>query len=406
MRVNKLTALLLSLAFLGCNKDKDPTPSPKVEVKDITFNFRLDPMPAATEKFELIVSQKDGEVLLDTLLAPRTAHALSLKSADDKFNITTIYSDPATNKYALRTYIQVNPDNWHIDENISYSEWGETERATIHYTNAPYWDGIQFTGKQGGTFGATYSGGSIILKYQRLLPTDLTYLLLPESGKYIFAEITSPETHVDFSHASTAVKRRYTKPAGATDFISILFGYTKAGDYRKTMTLTLSGPGSDYDLQFPTTMIEEFETRLLYTDAEGYRHTYVHNGATVPTEMPFIAKSDFTVTKYEANDFQIKFGENKPNSYTMVWNSEDTNLDGKWNIYLSAAETAFKPKDFLEKLNAKSLKGKSLAGLSLNSLTSYQAKDYTHQSMQDYYNTPELYLKKALREYRTIQRYY
>lgn len=298
--------------------------------------------------------------------------------------------------------MQVNSDNWHIDERMSRKVWDETEQATIIYANTPHdWD-TQFAGKQnnGGHF--SWRNGNLIVEYSRLLPTDLTYLLVPSLGKYIFAEVNSPETHVDFSNAETAVKRKYNKPAGVTDFTSVLYGYTKAGDYSKTMMLTLSGPGDDYDLQFPTTVIEEFQVMLLYTDAEGYRHSYTHSGPTVPAEMPFIPKSGFTVTKSEANDFQIQFGEDKPTTYTMLWQSSD--LGASWHIYSSPEETAFKPKDFLENLGTISLKGKNVSEFAIKSLSSYKAANYSHQSMSDYNNNPEAYLRKDLREYREIKK--
>jgi hypothetical protein len=382
-----------------------PTPQPDPQVKAVPFSFRLDPQPEGTEDFELIVSQKDGEVLLDTLIAARTEHGLTVKSADTKFDVTTIYSDPATSKYSMRTYVQVNPDNWHIDERISRTVWGEKEQATIYYTNVPgSLDNLQFTGKQSAGAGYSYSGGNLRLNYDRLLPTDLAYLLLPESGKYIFTEVTSPETHVDFSNANTAVKRKYNKPAGVSKFVSILYGYTEAGDYSKTMILTLanSSPDLDYDLQYPTTVIKEFQLNLSYTDAEGYRHSYFNSGPTVPTEMPFIPKSDFTVTKSEANDFQITFGEDKPTTYTMLWESGD--LNANWRIFSSPEETSFKPKEFLENLSTVSLEGKSVSGFTIKSLFSYKAEGYTHQSMNDYNNNPEAYLRKELRESREIRK--
>lgn len=149
-------------------------------------------------------------------------------------------------------------------------------------------------------------------------------------------------------------------------------------------------------------MIKEFELSLFYKDAEGYRHTYYHSGASVPTEMPFIPKSDFTVTKAELNDFQIKFAEDKPTTYTMLWESGD--LHASWRIFSSPEETAFKPKDFLENLGTVSLEGKSVSGFTIKNLSSYKAEGYNHQSMNDYNNNPEAYLRKDLREYREIRK--
>lgn len=211
-------------------------------MKAVSFNFRFDPSPEETEIIELIVSQKDGEVLLDTLIAARKEHALVVKSVDTKFDVTTVYSDPATSKYSMRTYVQVNPDNWHINERIKLIELGETEPATLYYDNIPYWWDMQFATKQNWDYSARDSeqGAGLIVEYDRLLPTDLVYLLLPYIGEYIFTEVTSPKTHVNFLGASKAVKRKYNRPAGVTEFGSFLNGYTKAGDYSKPMKLYFS----------------------------------------------------------------------------------------------------------------------------------------------------------------------
>ncbi|WP_162055955.1 hypothetical protein [Pontibacter pamirensis] len=397
---------LLFLQVLTSCKDgeDDPTPQLEPQIPSVSFNFRLDPQPEGTEEYELVVSQKDGEVLLDTVIAARTEHTLKVKSADTKFDVTTIYSNPADSKHAIRTYVQVNPDNWHIDERISRTVWSETVPATITYANIPYDGDTRFAAKQntGTTFSWPYSTGSLRVSYSRLLPTDLTYLLVPSLGKYIFAEVTSPETHVDFSNAITAEARKYTWPTGVTNRASVLLGYTKAGDYSKTMILYLQNrrPEDTYDVLFPTTVIEEFESILNYTDADGYRHNYVKSGTTVPTEMPFIPKSDFTVTKSEANDFQIQFAENKPTTYTMLWESGE--LNASWRIFASPEETGFKPEDFLENLSAVFLEGKNLGGFALKNLISQKAEGYSHQSINDYNNTPEAYLRKELREYRGI----
>jgi hypothetical protein len=321
----------------------------------------------------LIVLQKDGKVLLDTLLATSKDHALKVRSDDAKFDFTTIYPDPAISRYYIDTYVQVSKDKWHLNKSSVPVSWGETELATIDYSNIPYDMLFHFESIQISEWGSSWSNNNQTIQYNRLLPTDLVYMLLPKHRKYMFTEVTSTKTYVDFSKASTAGIRKYTKPAGVTNFSSLLFGYRKAGDRTSRMLLYLPLlPSEEYDFQFPTTVIEEFDLSLSYTDAEGYHHKYSHTGKTIPAEMNFAAKSDFKVTKSEVNDFQITFGEDKPSSYSTFWEA-DADLKAHWNIYFSPEETAFQPKTYLEGLKAEWLAGKDLSSITLHSVYSQKA---------------------------------
>jgi hypothetical protein len=411
MNIRYLFPLLLFLALSSCKEEKD-NPAPQVDAKAVSFNFRLDPLPEETKDFELIISQKDGQVLLDTMLQARTKHELKVNSEDTKFNVTTIYSNPATKKYSMRTYVQVNPDNWHIDDGIYIKTEEQPLNTTIYYNNAissthnPSDAFVHFGAKQVQLFRFSFHGkntDAVKIEYGRSFETDLAYLLLADQGKYIFAEVTSPEAHVDFSNAGTAIKRKYNRPAGVPPLTSVLFGYTKAGDYSNPITLYLTSRNpEEYDLQFPQTMIEEFELMLSYMEFRGYIHQYWHVGSTVPKEMALLPKSDFTVTKSLLNDFQVEFSEDKPSTYDLLWWSRTANLNADWQVFLSPEETAFNMEGFIEKLSAASLKGKTLSDFRLYRVMSQTAKDYTHQSMHDYLNNPQAYLRKELRQYRRI----
>ncbi|WP_162054555.1 hypothetical protein [Pontibacter pamirensis] len=409
-RLSGLTAALslLLLFSSACDKEKDAEPAPQPEAKENSFNFRFDPHPEGTEEFELIVSQKDGKVLIDTLIAARVHHELKVKSNDTKLNITTMYVEPIRQRTEIRTYVQVNPDNWHIDERVEESAKNEPEQSYVNYSNVPPYTNTEiiFSGKQTGGWGAEYNGNSRILRvqYNRRFPTDLTYLLLPELGKYIYAEVTSPETDIDFSGAATAAKHVYNKPAGVKNAYSEVYGYTNAGEYSKWTMLYYGNGAHDYDLLFPPVGMEEFQTTYRYTDAEGYSHLYRNFGTSIPADMGFLAESGFTVTRNEFGNFQIMFGEDKPSAYKILGYSQSLNT--VWHIMLSPEETAFKAKSFLEGLGAETLKGKDLSTFSLVQLSTLNAKGYTHQTMHDYLNNPEAYRKRELKQYREISKYF
>lgn len=410
MRTKFILGLLLVTTLFGC--DEENTPMPDQTISDFNFSFRYDPVQENVKEYELLVSQKDGKVLLDTLIATRTKHALKVKSNDSKLNVTLITLDEANkNRYAIRTYTQVNPDNWHIIDGFSTVVKDETVNGEIRYTNIPYESRAFFRTKQSNWTGLSWpkpADNYLIALYLRVQPTDLAYLLLPSHGKYMFTEVTSGLMTVDFSNASTSTKRKYNRPSNISKFRTFLYGYPKAGDYTKQQELFMSDhmPSDEYDLQFPSTVIEEFELDVYYTDADGYQHRYNYIGSDVPETMPFASKSNFMVNKLDFNDFQVTFTEDKPSTYFTYWISTDANLNASWYIYSSPEETSYNPKQILEDLKPKLLTGKILPPFKLSSVQTHKAKDYTHPTYYDYYGNPEARAKKALREAQYIGKTY
>ncbi|WP_242917814.1 hypothetical protein [Pontibacter liquoris] len=364
MRLKPFLSILLLTLLLGCDTEKEsaPVPEPTPTTKTFDFSYRYDPDSPEIKEFELAISQKDGKVLLDTLLATGKDHALKVKSKDAKFDFTTIYFNPALGRYSVATYIQVNKNQWHIDETSKPVVRGATEPATIYYSNMPNDALYHFESKQPGSWVAIWDTDTQTIKYRRLLPNDLVYMWVPGYKKYMFTEVTSAETYVDFSKANVAEVRKFVRPAGVTNLGVTLFGYTKAGDPNSKLLLYFPFlPSKEYDLQFPSTVIEQFDLYIGYTDAGGYFHSYHHIGQTIPTAMDFAATSDFTVIKSEIDDFQIQIGKDKPDRYFTFWQAEQDALRAQWYIYFPTDDTALKPKTFLENLKTKSLAGKDLS---------------------------------------------
>lgn len=416
MRLKSLFGLLLLGTLMACEKDEttinpDPAPgtAPDKAVQNYSFNFRYDPAQVNVKEYELILSQKDGEVLLDTLISTRSTHALQVRSGETELDITTIFKNPETGKIYIKSYLQIQPVNWHIDEGFSSIVKGEEGGGRINYTNIPYDSKFIFASKQAnGTASSTPNTTDNLrfVNYNRLLPTDLVYILLLNHEKYMFTEVSSAITDVDFSGAETALKKKYTTPANITKYRSFLYGYDKAGDYSKRLFLYTSDiqPSDDYDVLYPSTVIEEFELNSFYTDAQGFRHAYSYLGAALPEEIGFAAEADFKVNKSEVNDFQAEFGEDKPSSLLTYWTANQASLEAYWYIYASPEETAYKPQDFLDKLKAQTLAGKNTSAFSLSIVQSQKAEGFSYQALRAYYANPDALRRKELKQSRLIQK--
>jgi hypothetical protein len=409
MRKKLLIGLLTVGTLFSCETDNEPKPSQELKSEVVSeFNFAYDTSPKVLD-FELIISQKDGKVLLDTLIASHASHNLHVKSTDTKFDVTTILYDQKNNYYYVKTYGQVDPNNWHINKAGSPSPAIAREKTSIAYKNLPINNlNVLFMAREFGSGQLSLSNNTISVNYNRIKPTDMAFLLLPERGKYFFNEITAAENVIDYSEAKDVVKHKYNKPAGITGFRSYLYGYNSDGE--SSFLYYLFGFGgvvatAEYDLQSPSSGFTGYNLDLQYYDAEKHWHTYKFLNTSIPSEVAFEAASDFTVTKSGFDDFQISFATEKPSTYSTGWNPTDENYKIRWDFFNSPEETSFKPKAYIENLKSKILPDKPVS-LKLVSVTSYKAKDRSHQAYLNHMSVPAEHTNNPMKHYRTIVKYF
>jgi hypothetical protein len=407
MRLRLLFALLFVGTLAGCEEDTEIEPTPPNDT--FPFTFQYDPARENIQEYELIVTQQDGKILLDTLVSVKTAHALKVKTQDDKVNLTTIYKDPVYYNHILKTYLQVNPDKWNVVDFVEHpASTDATESATVIYENIPYVSNAKFDFKshENRSYSMHYFSAYDQLKvsFNRVMPNDMAYLLHVTAGKYIFTPISDQLTHVDFSQAGSTLTHTFNKPEGITSFSTLLYGILKAGDYAKSMKLYESRlyPSENYDLQYPTTHIEEFDLALNYTDAKGFKHSYNHIAKTIPTQMQLEAGADFEVASSSFDNFRLTFGSEKPTSLTSFWISRTEEGNMFWHVHASPDASTFNPRALLEKLNSRYINNTYLDGFQIWTIQSNKAKDLTYQTYRDYMANPEAILKKELKQSRTI----
>ncbi len=407
MRIKLPLSLLLLLFLLSCQDPKTEDPAPGPGAKMFSFNYRFDPEDRGASEFELILSEETGKVVLDTLLAVETDHRLQVKSEETKFDVTTIYDTESDDyRYLIWTYIQVDPDSWQHAKAPAYTSTGETAPAKVRYKNANAVGGIIFTGINALGWSGHSGSQGVEITYDRLLPKDLLYLLIPATGKYIFSEVSSADTVIDFSAAGEAVKRSYDKPQGATTPTVSLIGYPKAGDYGRMLHLysPLDNLVHGNDLQFPPKGIEEYELRVSYADAEGAAHTYFNLGPEVPQELSLGGTTGFTVAKSATDGFEVVYAQESPVASQLTLKGAIGGERVYWSVYLPFEQTTFKQGPFLKGLQAKILRVGDFSDLQPYILYAYYAEGYTYQSLLDYWHSPEAMQKKELRRYHYVRK--
>lgn len=409
MRKLLLLSILLSGTLLSCDTNKEETPQPIP--KEFNINFQYDTPTKEIKDVELILSQEDGTILLDTLLAATQKHALQVKADDENIHATTIIYNAAIDEYLIRTYRNLSAmDNWYVDDYADpVPSITQSEKTKIIYNNVPPYDpGFHFRTRYIGSFQTVWNGSAFTVTYDRFLPTDVAYLLLPNYGKYMLTELTSAQKTVDFSEAADAVKRKFNRPSGSLDYMVFLNGYLSAGNYSKPLVLYWPGNANsdEYDLMYPPTGIAEYELQVRYKGADDSRHTYFYTGTTVPTNVDLVPKADFTVIKTGFDAFSIQFGQDKPTMYSTLWTFNNTGFNARWIVYLSSDETSFAPEAFLINLKSQKLKDKTLSPGKLTNTFSQKAPAYTYQSYMEYQVNPEAKMKKEMKQVRQIGMYF
>ncbi|RAU83728.1 hypothetical protein [Pontibacter arcticus] len=419
---HKLLLLALStLCLFSCEKKSDPTPEP-VNQFNITFKAPY----LATAEFEVLISQQDGKVLLDTLLNAAYDHPLKITSKDAKLNITTItkYTDIDPAYYGISTFMQVDPDTWEITESYdnfygaaSYTHTAQA-RSKITYNiptlnkNFNYYDHYFSATNYPGS-GGTYSSDNYDITYQRMLPSSLTYLLLPQRGKYFFKEVTTDNVRVEESEAKDVTKHNFILPEKFTVNSVYLDGYQKAGIYQDplkiyhTVMVNIFYPPAEKPslphLMYPEKIFEEYELLTTLGDADKNAYSYYSVVKNIPADLSFISKPNYNIVSKAFNNFKIEFSKEKPTYYALHLLTDAKVLHSNWLVQLPAEMTSFNADNFIKSLNPKLLRDKNLNSFNIKTVIIADATGYGYQDFFGYVFDSEELQKKKIRQFLKFQ---
>lgn len=430
MKRQLLVMSLLSFSLWSCEKDKAPqpdSPTPPKETPKVNFELSFTPAFETTSQFELIVSKVDGTVLLDTLLAASAKHSLQVASEDDKFNVSTITRNSSSLQpeyYLVRTFLQVNPSNWIINEGLEYTKnyyQVDSEVASnMRYTNLPKnFGGFGFMSTKAGILSAGTSSASrdITIQYNRMVPSTQTLLQLFDLGKYIYAEVETDNTVVDFSEAGELTRHNFVKPHGLDLSFFNLMGHRTKGNFlnplqvyntikAKTSPLLIN-PITD-DVMYPAGLFEEYELTASFKDKDQNEYFYYKFLQELPSDLSFIKKPDYTVANNGLKDIKVSAGAEKPTHYVFTFHSSDRKtLDASWIVYGPATLESINAQDeHLDKMKNNLLKNKDLSTLKLSNSQWVKASGYTYHDYLKYTFNPDAMKRKELKEYIRYTSYY
>jgi hypothetical protein len=318
---------------------------------------------------EVIISESDGTVLLDTLSPFNGPLVATLKTNQSLVDFTYINYDSGGNDYYVMTYKAVNPSLWSSLEPGQY--WAPIGPMTpttgaVYYKNVPnvslnYFWLNDYVGSSGGSI-TSQGPGYLGLTYTKYGDSNYVYLLFPESGLYNIHLPQSPTDTVDLSHMDTAVIMSFNVPAQYTVNSTTLVGIMDTTNYARSLILYENFPGLP-EMEYPAKGVQKYESSVSAQYGNNGYAGYFSYGDSVPSTIPFPAGPVYTITSPLYSEFTVQFNASTPTYYQSYW----ANSKVQWALNYSPDSANINPQKLLTSLNSKMLQGQDLSTMPTHS---------------------------------------
>jgi len=376
---NKLTclwALTTLILIFSCGKSgskPSPTTAPPGSV-NINLGYSD---PGA--KFELIISEPAGKVLLDTMATGPAPVVATLRTNDSLLDVTSVVS--GGNQYSIQTLRSINPSTlkW-LDFGgyiMAYGlKAGNTTPASIYYKNIP--PGILtttlapqflFTNYPWNEFsgaGIDPYANSVSVTYNRY-PGNYAYFLLPGAGLYSLHMQVNARDTIDCSHLDTAVALTFNRPEPFTvsALYSSFIGIPDTTDMTKVISFSdffLAAPSRPgVDLEYPNIPVQKYELNVYATNASNDAVGYYCYTNEIPLTLPLVKESDFTISSSTDANFSVTFSGTKPSYYRTYWKSDSV----YWDIISPDDAGSFDPTTLIANQKSRMLQGIDLSSMQI-----------------------------------------
>jgi hypothetical protein len=397
MKKHFFPALSLLCILASCKKEPGSTERPS-ETQKLNIDLAYSQNDADISAFELIISDNDGNVLLDTIGAVKTKIVTELATKTKLVNVTVIARQNSPLHYTARTFIGVNPEKWDLITNDIYYNspiyFPPSTPATLHYINAPSGSPL-FTNSPAPVQNTITTGaGTIDVSYSRAAG-GYTYLMMPSLDLYKLYVPAGDADTVDLIQMDTALHCNFNIPSSYQTLLTELDAYVDTTDIRKYLNIYSSPfmyPG--FDLIYPkkSSAFQKYEFWGIWSNQNSASISYYSYEDSVPTAASFFSESDYVIHSSQADNFNVEFPTLEP-SLCRIDCSAD-NLD--WRIY-SSPNSALQPLTLLTSLHSVYLKNEDLTKLKITGFNFEKADGFPYDNYFNYVFNPDLMNKKLLR---------
>jgi hypothetical protein len=371
-----LVVAALSLCIMiSCKKANDHHPTGGSA--DSTIKVNLSYLVADTSlgsRFELIISEPGGSVLLDTLATFNTSIVATLKTTKTIFDVTQVAHETRFDYYDVVVSMDVQPQKWTVLPGSFLSPLPDAYTPSeITYTNVPspidqntiHFSSLPINTR---TWNITSNANSVLnINYPgRTSGTNYAFISFPTLGRYNLHTIKGTNDTVSLAQMDTTVKVHYNFPTPWTFGVTYLTGYLDTTDLSKTLDLYNYWQSLPLaDLQYPPKYAIPIQLYALDIDASTADNQYIsyRSSGDAPAgtlNLPFPANPVYTLNSTQNNNLTVSFTQ-KPTSYGASYSTAKVGI----SFTLPPDSTHFQPLSFMNAINSKMLQGQSLSNMTI-----------------------------------------
>lgn len=376
-----LSCLILSAVIFSCRKTSPGTPVSGTDSTlhiNLTYQFRQgDIIPDSLTNYELVISESNGKILLDTVTDYNKPVVTDLKTSQSLLDVSVIYTlgKSPNNRLIATTYKAVAPSTWKtlpgsdsLPGQITTPFAGiGVYNATLTYTH----DGIgnQFDLIVGDGHPAVYhsfDGNNLTFSYYHD-NNSYAYLKSAQLGLYNFHHITSLNDTVDISRPDTSVLINYSRQAEYTNLYTDIAIYPDTTDLSQRMSINTGSslanlvyPGRKNGMKYDLNVSVSNDAG---TNFANRAYNYVD---VAPATITLPDETWYTLSSTQPNNVSVSF-VNKPTYYVVNSLISSAPVYNWFKMVIPGDSTNVHPLSALAVLKGcQKLKGLDLTAITIN----------------------------------------
>jgi hypothetical protein len=372
----RIIPLLFIIGIFSSCADNDPVDDPFAGYESHSFNLIFSPLTsdiANPPKVELIITDKENRILLDTILDKYVQHTINYKSPEEKINLT--YIEKTTALDYIVTYYDFSPIDWAISS--PRTKFGypcgdppleeEREASTFRLIDRP--GGSFYFELSAGGYSAINSTDGMTVDYQRRSSGEYFYYAT-DNKQFFLSKLTSSDTIISLNQPQdlTKLNYHYNVDYPLEIFFGAITAFPEVDNRDKSLIVYANYYNlfEDDEIYYPqSTIIKNYYTTITSIDENRNEHLFFLSADHVPDQLDLIDKSDVIINNSSTSEFSLDFSNLNPSYYSTVFKNDSVNVIQ----FLPPEINSYSPGSLISAIkNASFLLGENLDNLTLSQL--------------------------------------
>ena len=377
MKYRNIPLLILIGIFLSCtDNDTVDEINPFAGYDSYSFNLIFTPLTSNIEipkKVELIITDKENKILLDTILDKYVQHLINYQSPEEKINLT--YIDKTVTPGYIVTYYDFSPMDWAISSartKYTYPYGGtpheeESEASTFRLINGPV--AAYNLVLTSGDYSSVGWSDDLTVDYQRRSSGEYFYYAA-DNKQFFLGKLTSSDTTISLDQTQdlTELNYHFNVDYPLEIFFGSITAFPEAENRYKSLIVYANYDNlfEDDEIYYPqSSIIKNYYTTITSIDENRNEHLFFLSADHVPDQLDLIDKSDVIVNNTSLSEFCLDFSNLHPSYYSTVFKNDSFNVIQ----FLPPEINSYSPDSLISAIkNSSFLQGENLDNLTLSNI--------------------------------------